>query len=145
MGRRTEANERGHEYIPYGLVSLIALVWIGGMLKFLADGEFPAGRPTEVDGLLVGGLLVLYALTIPLVIRIGRAARRDESGALTDGRRLAGQLDGMPVVVWTTDRKLRLTGSAGGGLVSLAVPPGRPRVPMEELFREGRSTRALVH
>src|SRR5439155_16703886 len=59
---------------------------------------------------------------------------------------LTGQLEGMPVVVWTTDRDLRLSGSAGGGLVSLGVPPGRlGGAPIDELFRGALATSALVH
>ena len=90
-----------------------------------------------VIGLAVSATL-LFALVVRQVVRWRRGHRVwDASGGLRDSRELVDVIDDTPVLVWTTDRKLRLTGSIGGGLHLLGLPTDQVRdMPLEAFFHE---------
>ena len=76
-------------------------------------------------------------LALPIVLWAGRSVRRDASGGLRTDGRASTLLDALPALLWTTDRRLRLTGSIGGGLHSLGLPSARIReMPLAEFFHD---------
>ena len=81
---------------------------------------------------------LLCALVAAHLVRYRREHRVwDSSGGLRSDPALVDVIDEMPTVVWTTDKRLRLTGSVGGGLHVRGLPTdGIREMTLPQFFQE---------
>jgi PAS domain S-box-containing protein len=109
--------------LRFALISLCAFALVGTAIHLLVADAASGTARVRIDGSLAGGLLLLYALVLPLAFRTARTMR-DQSVRL-DGqtRQLSALVDQMPAAVWTTDRDLRITGAHGSALESIGLEP----------------------
>src|SRR5213593_1463718 len=105
----------------FATTSFIAFVFVGVVIHLLIVRDAPSLQHAKIDGALAAGLLLLYALVLPLAMRTGRAVRAQSLHLEGKTRQLSALLDQLPAVVWATDTELRFTESAGAALKEIGL------------------------
>jgi PAS domain S-box-containing protein len=101
------ATEQGADHaLEYRMVAADGrVVWVHELVGVEHDAR---GRPDR-----------LYGVMLDVTER-----KRAEDALRENEQRLRVLLEGVPAIIWTTDRDLRFTSSAGAGLAALGLRPG---------------------
>jgi hypothetical protein len=127
----------------YAVLCVGAVAWVGVMLRLALGTAVPGSNGEATKVAVAVAAVLLLVLALPVLFRFGRDGRREAAGH--PHSRPPSLLEDDSVVMWTTDRLLRVMDAAGGGLGSRGLADGEvDGMPLAEFFEDLRPDSGLV-